>query len=72
MSLLNKANVKKYALAKAEHRAHKLTRVSAELYDAAEAVLRDWIETQVERQPSFGKTIYPLSRVEKKEEKENV
>ena len=68
VSLLNKAEVKKFALSKAEHRAHKLTRVSKELFDAAESLLRDWIETQVERQPSLGKTIYPLARVEKKEE----
>jgi hypothetical protein len=68
MSLLNKSNVKKFALAQAEHRHHKLTRVSSELFDAAEALLREWIQTQVERQPSTGKTIYPLARVEKKEE----
>jgi hypothetical protein len=28
-------------------------------------VLRDWLQTQVERQPSIGKTIYPLARAKK-------
>jgi hypothetical protein len=67
MSLLNKAKVKRFTLDCAAHRAHKMSRVSSELYDAAEAVLRDWIQTQVERQPSKGKTVYPLARPEKKE-----
>lgn len=65
MSLLNKSHVKNFTLSCAEHRAYKFKRVSAELYDAAEAVLRDWIQTQVERQPSIGKTIYPLARAKK-------
>lgn len=56
-SLLNRTNVKKFALAMAENRAHKFERVSAEFLDKAEGALRKWAADYVRSLPSVSKTI---------------
>ena len=56
-SIVSKKHVKLYALACAEHRAHKFSRVSREFLDRADAALRNWIVREVHALPSKGKTI---------------
>ena len=56
-SLLNKKQVKQYALAAAKSRAHKFSRVGGAFYDQCEACLRQFIRSYVQRLPSKGKTI---------------
>jgi hypothetical protein len=55
--LLNRAKVKALALACAQRRARKFTRVSNEFYVGAEAALRNYIHRHVENHPSVGVTI---------------
>ncbi len=56
--LINKSNVKKLALAvSAEKRGGKFTRVGSDFYVRAEANLRVFIESEVQRHPSLGKTL---------------
>ena len=55
--LLNRSQVKKFALAMAEHRAHKFTRVGGEFFLRCEAHLKEFIRNSVTRLPSAGKTI---------------
>ena len=56
-SLLNKRQVKLYALEAAKNRAHKFTRVGSPFYVRCEASLRSFIRGYVQRLPSKGKTI---------------
>ena len=56
-SLLNKKQVKRFALAAAKSRAHKFSRVGGAFYDQCEACLRQFIGGYVQRLPSKGKTI---------------
>ena len=56
-SLLNRKQVKQYALERASHRAHKFTRVGGDFYVKCEARLREFIQNYVHRLPSKGKTI---------------
>jgi hypothetical protein len=56
-SLLNRRQVKQYALERASHRAHKFTRVGGDFYQKCEANLRLFIQGYVHRLPSKGKTI---------------
>jgi len=56
-SLLNKRQVKLYALERASHRAHKFTRVGGDFYVKCEANLRLFIGSYIHRLPSKGKTI---------------
>jgi hypothetical protein len=56
-SLLNRKQVKQYALEQARHRAHKFTRVGASFYIQCEAHLREFIAHNIHRLPSKGKTI---------------
>jgi len=56
-SLLNRRQVKQYALARASHRAHKFTRVGGDFYVKCEARLREFIQNYVHSLPSKGKTI---------------
>lgn len=68
--LISKTHVKRFTLDTA-HRLRpgtKFTRVSAELYDSLEALVRRHIIDVVNRSPSLGKTIYPLIRVAKVKE----
>ena len=56
-SLLNRRQVKLYALERARHRAHKFTRVGGDFYVKCEAHLREFIQNYIHRLPSKGKTI---------------
>ena len=55
--LISRKHVKAYALAMAENRAHKFTRVGADFYLKAEAQLKVFIRQYVKSLPSKGKTI---------------
>lgn len=57
MSLLNKAQVKKYALECAKSRAHTFTRVSKSFIDQVEADLMNSVRVKINALPSKGKTI---------------
>ena len=56
-TLLNKKQVKRFALDSAQVRAHKFTRVGSAFYSKCEASLRQFICGYVQRLPSKGKTI---------------
>ena len=56
--LISRKHVKAYALAMAESRAHKFTRVGADFFIKAEAQLKLFIRQYVKSLPSKGKTIY--------------
>ena len=55
--LISRKHVKAYALAMAEKRAHKFTRVGAEFFIKTEAFVKDYIRKYVAMLPSKGKTI---------------
>lgn len=57
MSLINKKHVKAFALACAQNKAHKLTRVGGEFYLKCDAQMKDFIRRYVHSLPSKGKTI---------------
>ena len=56
-SLLNRKQVKLFALEQARHRAHKFTRVGSDFYLKCEVHLRGFIGQYIHRLPSKGKTI---------------
>jgi len=55
--LINKKHVKAFALACAEKRAHKFTRVGSEFFLKCEASTKEFIRKYVQTLPSKGKTI---------------
>jgi len=55
--LLNRKQVKEFALETAKSRAHKFTRVGSEFYVTCEAYLKQFIRGHIQRHPSVGKTI---------------
>ncbi len=55
--LINRSQVKQFALAMAKDRAHKFTRVGGEFCLKCEGHLKAYIRDQVHRLPSVGKTI---------------
>lgn len=55
--LLNKNQVRQYALEMAKSRAHRFKRVGRPFYDRCEAHLRLFIRNAIQRLPSKGKTI---------------
>lgn len=55
--LINRAKVKQLALAQAQLRARKFTRVSNDFYVSAEAALRNYIAGRVANHPSVGITL---------------
>ncbi len=55
--LLNRAKVKALALACAQQRARKFTRVSNDFFVGAEAALRNYINSRVANHPSVGVTL---------------
>ncbi len=57
VKLISKKHVKAFALACAEHRAHRFNRVGGEFYLRCEAHLKEFIRQHVHRLPSKGKTI---------------
>lgn len=56
-SLINKKQVREFALACASKRAHKFTRVGKEFLFQAELALRGWLMQEVARRPSKGITL---------------
>lgn len=55
--LINRKQVKEFALSVAEGRYHKFSRVGGDFYIRCEAHLREFISSHVKRLPSRGKTI---------------
>jgi hypothetical protein len=55
--LLNRKQVKAFAMHRASFRAHKFTRVGDDFYVKCEANLREFIQNYIHRLPSVGKTI---------------
>jgi len=55
--LISRKHVKAYALAIAENRAHRFTRVGGEFFIKCEGQLKDFIRRHVQQLPSKGKTI---------------
>lgn len=55
--LINRKNVKEFALEMAKGRAHKFTRVGRDFFIKCEANLRAFIRNQIHSLPSKGKTI---------------
>lgn len=55
--LISRKHVKAYALAVAQNRAHRFTRVGGEFFIQCEAHLKDFIQRHVQQLPSKGKTI---------------
>ena len=55
--LLNRKNVREFALEMAKHRAHKFTRVGGDFFLKCEGHLKSFIRSEVQRHPSVGKTI---------------
>ena len=56
--LINRKAVKAFALARAQATGRtRFTRVSSEFVQRSEAMLRRWLQEEVHRQPSVGKTL---------------
>ena len=55
--LINRARVKQFALAVAEKRTHRFTRVGDDFFLKCEASTKEFIRQYVNRLPSKGKTI---------------
>ena len=55
--LISRKHVKALALAFAENRAHRFTRVGGDFFVKCEANLREFVRNYVGRLPSKGKTI---------------
>lgn len=55
--LINKAKVKSLALACAQQRARKFTRVGASFYDAINATVMNAVNARVANHPSVGVTL---------------
>lgn len=56
-SLLNKRQVRQFALELSQERYHKFERVSGDFFIEVEGVLKDYIRRKVSSLPSVGKTI---------------
>lgn len=59
---VNKSNCKECLLHAAEKRAKKFTRISAEMYEYLNAILRGHMQQIVAQHPTLGKTLYPPVR----------
>ena len=57
VKLVSRKHVKAFALACAERRSHRFTRVSGDFYVRCEAHLKEFIRQYVHGLPSRGKTI---------------
>jgi hypothetical protein len=57
VKLISRKHVKLFAIAMAEKRAHKFTRVGGEFYLKCEANLKQFIRDYVHGLPSVGKTV---------------
>ena len=57
VKLLNRKQVRRFALEMAKDRAHKFTRVGGPFFLSCEINLKEFIRNSVRRHPSKGKTI---------------
>ena len=57
VKLINRSQVKRFALDMAKGRAHKFTRVGGAFFMQCESNLKEFIRNYVHRLPSKGKTI---------------
>ncbi len=55
--LLNRKNVRQFALEMAKHRAHRFTRVGGDFFLKCEGQLKAFIRSEVQRHPSVGRTL---------------
>lgn len=55
--LLNRKNVRRFALEMAKHRAHRFTRVGGDFFLKCEGQLKAFIRAEVQRHPSVGRTL---------------
>ncbi|HPY31425.1 MAG TPA: hypothetical protein PLT00_12835 [Verrucomicrobiota bacterium] len=55
--LLNRKNVRQFALEMAKHRAHRFTRVGGDFLLKCEGQLKAFIRAEVQRHPSVGRTL---------------
>ena len=55
--LLNRKNVREFALEMAKHLAHKFTRVGGDFFLKCEGQLKAFTRSEVQRHPFVGKTI---------------
>lgn len=55
--LLNRKQVRQFALEMAKHRAHKFTRVGGDFFLKCEGQLKAFIRSEVQRHPSVGRTL---------------
>jgi len=57
MSLINRKHVKAFALAMAQQRSHKFTRVGGDFFFKVEGQVKEFVRNYVKSLPSKGKTI---------------
>jgi hypothetical protein len=55
--LINRKQVRAFALEMARHRSHRFTRVGAEFFQKCETRLKEFIRSEVQRHPSVGRTL---------------
>jgi hypothetical protein len=55
--LLNRKQVRQFALEMAKHRAHRFTRVGGGFFLKCEGQLKAFIRSEVQRHPSVGRTL---------------
>ncbi len=55
--LLNRKNVRQFALEMAKHRAHRFTRVGGDFLLKCEGQLKAFLRAEVQRHPSVGRTL---------------
>ena len=55
--LLNRKNVRQFALEMAKHRAHRFPRVGGDFLLKCEGQLKAFIRAEVQRHPSVGRTL---------------
>lgn len=69
---IKRSEVKKLALDLASRRHHVFTRVSAELFEYLNDLVRTEVLHAIDYAPSIGKTVYPPRRVAKEHTEEAV
>ena len=57
VKLINRSQVKRFALEMAKTRAHKFTRVGGSFFLQCEVNLKEFVRNYIQRLPSKGKTI---------------
>lgn len=69
---IKRSEIRKLALDLASRRHHVFTRVSAELFEYLNDLVRTEVLHAIDYAPSIGKTVYPLRRAAKKHTEEAV